>query len=41
MVEGKVPPFHAPVFVLTHRTNEPLVKKGGTTFTFVTASKAH
>ena|SRR5579859_4124509 len=33
---GETPPFHAPVFVLTHRAREPLVRKGGTTFTFVT-----
>jgi dihydrofolate reductase len=33
---GDDPPFHAPVFVLTHRGQEPLVKQGGTTFTFVT-----
>ena len=33
---GDDPPFHAPVFVLTHNTREPLEMKGGTTFTFVT-----
>ena len=33
---GDEPPFHAPVFVLTHRAREPLPKEGGTTFTFVT-----
>lgn len=33
---GDEPPFQRPVFVLTHRKREPLVKKGGTTFTFVT-----
>jgi len=32
---GDEPPFHHPVFVLTHHEREPLVKKG-TTFTFVT-----
>lgn len=32
---GDEPPFHEPVFVLTHRPREPLVKEGGTTFTFV------
>jgi dihydrofolate reductase len=37
--EGEVgwpedPPFHAPVFVLTHRPREPWVRAGGTTFTF-------
>jgi dihydrofolate reductase len=33
---GDEPPFHMPVFVLTHHEREPLVKDGGTTFTFVT-----
>jgi dihydrofolate reductase len=33
---GDEPPFHVPVFVLTHHAREPLVKQGGTTFTFVT-----
>lgn len=33
---GDEPPFHMPVFVLTHHDREPLVKVGGTTFTFVT-----
>jgi dihydrofolate reductase len=33
---GDEPPFHVPVFVLTHHPREPLVKEGGTTFTFVT-----
>jgi dihydrofolate reductase len=33
---GDNPPFHHPVFVLTHHPREPLVKQGGTTFTFVT-----
>lgn len=33
---GDDPPFHAPVFVLTHHPREPLVMEGGTTFTFVT-----
>jgi dihydrofolate reductase len=32
---GEEPPFHAPVFVLTHEARDPLGKKGGTTFTFV------
>lgn len=32
---GDEPPFHKPVFVLTHRPREALVKAGGTTFTFV------
>jgi dihydrofolate reductase len=33
---GDNPPFHMPVFVLTHEGREELVKEGGTTFTFVT-----
>jgi dihydrofolate reductase len=33
---GDDPPYHAPVFVLTHHTRDPLAMKGGTTFTFVT-----
>ena len=33
---GDDPPFHVPVFVLTRHEREPLVKQGGTTFTFVT-----
>jgi dihydrofolate reductase len=33
---GSNPPFHHPVFVLTHHPREPLVLDGGTTFTFVT-----
>ena len=33
---GEDPPFHAPVFVLTHHPREPLSMQGGTTFTFVT-----
>ena len=33
---GDNPPFHHPVFVLTHHAREPLVCEGGTTFTFVT-----
>jgi dihydrofolate reductase len=32
---GEEPPFHIPVFVLTHHPREPLTK-GETTFTFVT-----
>jgi dihydrofolate reductase len=34
---GDDPPFHTPVFVLTHHAREPLKKQGGTTFTFVTS----
>ena len=33
---GDDPPYHAPVFVLTHHPREPLTMQGGTTFTFVT-----
>jgi len=33
---GDDPPFHTPVFVLTHHEREPLEKRGGTTFHFVT-----
>jgi dihydrofolate reductase len=32
---GDDPPFHRPVFVLTHHEREPLAMEGGTTFTFV------
>ncbi|HVX47766.1 MAG TPA: dihydrofolate reductase family protein [Candidatus Saccharimonadales bacterium] len=32
---GDEPPFHAPVFVLTHRKREPITMNGGTTFYFV------
>ena len=33
---GDDPPFHHPVFVLTHHERKPLALEGGTTFTFVT-----
>ena len=33
---GEDPPYHVPVFVLTHHPREPLVMEGGTTFNFVT-----
>jgi dihydrofolate reductase len=32
---GTNPPFHHPVFVLTHHARERLTLEGGTTFTFV------
>ncbi len=32
---GSEPPFHVPVFVLTHHPREPLELEGGTTFHFV------
>ncbi|MBI1850052.1 MAG: dihydrofolate reductase [Planctomycetes bacterium] len=34
---GVNPPYHHPVFVLTHHARKPLKLEGGTTFTFVTA----
>ncbi len=34
---GDEPPYHAPVFVLTHHPHEPIEMAGGTTFHFVTA----
>ena len=37
---GKNPPFHHPVFVLTHHARPPLALEGGTTFTFVTDGPA-
>jgi len=33
---GPEPPYHAPVFVLTHYPRDPLPMEGDTTFTFVT-----
>ena len=33
---GDDPPFHVPVFILTHHTREPVPKQGGTTYFFVT-----
>jgi dihydrofolate reductase len=33
---GDEPPYHAPVFVLTHYAREPVEMEGGTTFHFVT-----
>jgi dihydrofolate reductase len=33
---GASPPYHVPVFVLTHHAREPLAMEGGTTFHFVT-----
>jgi dihydrofolate reductase len=32
---GPEPPYHAPVFVLTHHPHDPVEKEGGTTFHFV------
>jgi dihydrofolate reductase len=34
---GENPPYHTPVFVLTHHPRAPIVMQGGTTFNFVTA----
>jgi dihydrofolate reductase len=34
---GEEPPYHTPVFVLTHHARKPLEMKGGTTFHFITA----
>jgi len=34
---GDEPPYHAPVFVLTHHEHEPIEMEGGTTFHFVTS----
>ena len=33
---GKNPPYHVPVFVLTHHARSPIEMEGGTTFHFVT-----
>src|ERR671938_2000210 len=33
---GEEPPYHAPVFVLTHHAHDPIEMQGGTTFHFVT-----
>lgn len=33
---GEAPPYHVPVFVLTHHARAPLEMQGGTTFHFVT-----
>jgi dihydrofolate reductase len=37
---GSNPPFHTPVFVLTHHRREPIEMEGGTTFHFIDASPA-
>jgi dihydrofolate reductase len=37
---GSNPPFHTPVFVLTHHTRPPIEMEGGTTFHFLDASPA-
>jgi dihydrofolate reductase len=33
---GEEPPYHCPVFVLTHHAHEPIEMQGGTSFHFVT-----
>lgn len=33
---GEEPPYHCPVFVLTHHARDPIEMQGGTTFHFVT-----
>jgi dihydrofolate reductase len=33
---GTNPPYHVPVFVLTHHARAPIVMEGGTTFYFIT-----
>ena len=33
---GEEPPYHAPVFVLTHYPHDPIEMAGGTTFHFIT-----
>jgi dihydrofolate reductase len=33
---GDNPPYHAPVFILSHTEHEPIIMEGGTTFNFVT-----
>jgi dihydrofolate reductase len=33
---GENPPYHVPVFVITHHAREPIEMQGGTTFHFVT-----
>lgn len=33
---GETPPYHVPVFVLTHHPRQSIVMQGGTTFHFVT-----
>src|SRR5256885_11858424 len=35
-VGGNTPPYHVPVFVLTHHVREPVTMQGGTVFHFVT-----
>jgi dihydrofolate reductase len=34
---GENPTFHMPIFVLSHKTHQPITRQGGTTYYFVTA----
>ncbi len=38
---GENPPYHTPVYVLTHHTRPDIMMKGGTTFHFVTGGIKH
>lgn len=38
---GANPPFHSPVFVVSHKARERIIKDGGTTYTFVTNGMEH
>lgn len=38
---GDTPPFHVPVYVVTHHPRESVPKNGGTTYTFVTEGLDH
>lgn len=38
---GENPPYHGPVFVLTHHPRDPIPMAGGTTFHFVTDGVEH
>jgi dihydrofolate reductase len=38
---GDEPPFHAPVYVVTHHPRETVVKEGGTSYHFVTEGPEH
>ncbi|GHO97602.1 deaminase reductase [Reticulibacter mediterranei] len=33
---GENPPYHVPVFILSHKQRDPIVMEGGTTFIFIT-----
>lgn len=38
---GDTPPFHAPVYIVTHHPRESVTKQGGTTYHFVTEGPEH